>query len=122
MPPATPAVFDTSIVFVAVSVLVLAIVSVALEAGAVMVTLLSVPASARLPLASSVVVAEGVCDPCEPAPVIRAVLVKEAAEVTQVAHAIAPAADKVTGEVAVDGIVPPVVGPVSVTEPAFAPG
>jgi hypothetical protein len=66
-----------------------------------------------LPEASRVLVAEGVCDAWEPAPVIRAVLVREAAEVTQVAQAIVP----------VVVIVPPVMGLVvamlvTVPEPA----
>jgi len=62
----------------------------------------AVPASDRLPPEESVEVAEGVCEPCEPAPVIRAVEVSEAALVTQVAQAIVP----------VVVIVPPVMGEV----------
>ena len=52
------------------------------------------------PLESSVAVDEGVCVPCDPAPVTMAVDVKLAAEVTHVAQAMVP----------VLVIVPPVIG------------
>jgi hypothetical protein len=57
---------------------------------------------ASTPPELKVAVVSGVCDPCEPAPVIIAVLVSEAAEVTHVAQAIVP----------VVVIVPPVIGEV----------
>jgi hypothetical protein len=65
----------------------------------------AVPASARLPPEDSVEVAEGVCEACEPPPVMRAVEVSEAALVTHVAHAIVP----------VPVIGPPVIGLVVAT-------
>lgn len=58
------------------------------------------------PLLSSVVVADGVWEPCEPAPVIIAVDVKDEALVTHVAQAIVP----------VVVIVPPVIGDVVAIE------
>ena len=79
-------------------------------------------AKTKFPEASSVDVAEGVCEPCDPAPVTRAVLVRDAALVTHVAQLIAPAALNPMGEVAEEGIVPLPVGPVRVTVPAFDPG
>ena len=65
----------------------------------------AVPANAKFPPALSVEVADGVWDACDPAPVIRAVLVSDAALVTQVAQAIVPLVVKV----------PPVIGEVVAT-------
>ena len=48
----------------------------------------------------NVAVADGVCEACDPAPVMSAVLVSEAALVTQVAQATTFAVLRVTGEVA----------------------
>ena len=63
------------------------------------------PGNTALPPALNVAVADGVCDPCNPAPVTKAVDVKLAADVTQVAQAIVP----------VLVIVPPVIGDVVAT-------
>lgn len=61
---------------------------------------------AKRPPELRVLVVSGVCEACEPAPVIKAVLVKEAALVTQVAHPMAPAAEVVTGAVPLKPDVP----------------
>lgn len=75
-----------------------------------MLVTVKVPASDIFPPALSVEVADGVWEPCEPAPVISAVLVREAADVTQVAQLIVP----------VVVIVPPPIGElvaIEVTDP-----
>jgi hypothetical protein len=58
--------------------------------------------AARFPLESIVAADDGVCDACNPAPVMIYVLVRDAALVTHVAQAIVP----------VKVIVPPVIGEV----------
>lgn len=55
--------------------------------------------SAITPAALNVEVVDGVCEACDPAPVMSAVLVNDAALVTQVAQPMAPAAEIVTGDV-----------------------
>jgi hypothetical protein len=50
--------------------------------------------------------AEGVCEACEPPPVIKAVLVNEAALVTHVAHPMAPAELIVIGDVPLNPALP----------------
>ena len=82
--------------FEAVRVFPLAIVKVLPVAGAVIVTLLTVPGVLIFPLASIVAVAAGVCRVVVPPPVTKAVLVNEPAPTTvtvpdPVPHAAAPA-------------------------------
>src|SRR6266481_8422337 len=72
-------------------------------------------AAVMLPLESTVALLEGVCEACDPAPVIMSVLVRELAAVTHVAQPSVP----------VEVMVPPVMGDVVamlVTEPAPVPG
>lgn len=77
----------------------------------------NVPGRDIFPLEFRVAVAEGVWEPWEPPPVMMAVLVREAADVTQVAQPTAPAALSVIGVVAETATVPAAAGRLTVTVP-----